>query len=145
MLPVASSLLSRIRERADPPAKNFLKSGPVSAIGIGPEALVLVVRKSLNCVSIRRNRRSREHTRTSRTRCVCFAICVCAYTRETYVRVYTHTYMYIFIYRYIFGYFFLLVLVQRKRESLFFLSSEETAVFESMEKTRLFSCFLRKF
>lgn len=139
MSPVASVPLSRVREHTDPPAKNFLKSGPVSAIGIGPEALVLVVQKSLDRASIRRNRRPRGHTRTFRTRCVCFAIRVCTYIRcQTYVRIYTHTYMYIFIYRYIFGYFFWSWCKGNVNHFLFCFN-RKNRVFRNIERTCLFS------
>lgn len=120
----------------------FPNLGP-SASRIGPEALVLVVRKSLDRVSVRQDRRVRGTCCTSRTRCVCWFVYVRTY--GTYIRAYAYTYIYVYlyIYRYIFGY--LLSFGPGTKEtritltlsSLPLLVSEEPR-FRKMEKSRPF-------
>lgn len=91
---------SRVPRAGRSAGKEFSQIWARPLTGTGPEALVLVVRKSLDRATFRQDRRAGELVRTSRTRCVCWFMYV-----RTYEHTYIHTYMYIFIYRYIFGYF----------------------------------------
>lgn len=136
----ASCLLSSPPHRSSPPSASICRQrifpnlGP-SSTGIGPEALVLVVRKSLDRASFRQNRRA-GGTRSHVSYALRVLVHVC-----TYIRTYIHTYIHICIFLYIDIYSaicFLLVLVQRKRESLslFYLSEEKFHDFEKGVRSR---------
>lgn len=85
---------SRVPRAGRSAGKEFSQIWARPLTGIGPEALVLVVRKSLDRATFRQDHRAGELVRTSLVRVACVGSCM-------YVHTNIHTYIHICIFLYI--------------------------------------------